>query len=92
MPEADALPIPKDDYFEIECAKLHGGWPRWAQLPDSTRGWLMAHELEKNMRDHYYFDARQKSGAGGAEKPPGKSVADLIRERWQGKPRNKAEG
>jgi hypothetical protein len=60
------------------------------QLPDPTKGWLMAHELEKNMRDHYYFDLRQKSGKAGEEKPMGKTVADLIRERWQGRPTNVA--
>jgi len=70
---------------------LHGGWPAWSQLPVQMRGWLMAHELEKNMRDHYYFDVRQKNGKKGPEKPPAASVADLIREKWQGKPSNIAD-
>lgn len=51
----------------------------------------MAHELEKNMRDHYYFDVRQKTGKAGPEKAPSKTVADLIREKWQGRPTNIAD-
>lgn len=91
MPDKDALPVPSDDYFEIECAKLHGGWPAWLALSQQLRGWLMAHEMEKNMRDHYYFEVREKSGGKGSEPAPGKDISALIRDRWQGRGTNIAD-
>ena len=91
LSDADALPVPGDDYFEVECAKLHGGWPAWRALPASRRGWLMAHELEKNLRDHYYYDKRSKSGGKGGEKAPSRDIAAMIREKWMGKGTNVAD-
>ena len=81
--------MPGDDYFEIECAKQHGGWPAWSLLPVMTRGRLMAHEMEKNMRDHYSFDKRSKGDK--STKAPDRDIASLIRDRWQGRPGNVAD-
>ena len=58
MPAQDELPLPGARYFEIETAKLHGGWPAWESLKPAMKAELLAHEEIKNMRDHYYMDKR----------------------------------
>ncbi|MDE2105974.1 MAG: hypothetical protein KGL39_52615 [Patescibacteria group bacterium] len=82
MPAEKELPAPPDDYFEMETAKLHGGWPGWCGLPAQMRGKLMAHELHKNMREHYYFDMKNPDEQSKAEKP--KAPWDAAREKFFG--------
>lgn len=86
MPKDKELPAPADDYLEIECAKLHGGWGVWQTLPLYLRGKLMAHEMEKNMRDRYYLDVRKPSAAGLDESPK-QGIADFMRNRLFNKPK-----
>jgi len=80
LPEKDALPPTDDEYFEIETAKQHGGWWVWSRyLSAQERVKLMAHELHKNMREHYYFDKRAPGEK--VDKPKGEAPWDVMRKR-----------
>jgi len=78
------LPAPSDGYFEIETAKLHGGWSQWDRLDPQEKGRLMAHEMVKNMREHYHFDKRTAAGEKNVEKPKGTAPWDMIKNRFFG--------
>lgn len=82
MPAAQTLPVPGGEYFEIETAKLHGGWAVWERLPCSTRGRLLAHEQHKAMREHYAHDLR--SAEGKATAPKVEAPWDAARNRFFG--------
>ena len=82
MPEDKALPPPPEKYFEIETAKLHGGWPVWVRLDPQMRAELLAHELHKNMRDHYYYDLRKPGET--VEKPKMPMAHELMRKKFFG--------
>lgn len=66
----------------MEVAKLHGGWVMWERLPVQRRAKLIAHELHKGMRDHYYYDKRPEAEKG--EKPKGEAPWDVMRKRYLG--------
>lgn len=80
------LPETSDLFFEIETAKHHGGWPAWLQLKAQERGMLMAHELHKSMRDHYYYDVRAPGEK--VEKPKATMPWDRYREKFFNKPKS----
>lgn len=70
LPEEKSLPAPPLEFFEIETAKLHGGWSVWQTFSAQVRGKLLAHEMHKNLRTHYEHDvmrdktSEKKSDAG----------------------------
>lgn len=82
------------EYFEIECAKQHGGWAVWSTLSAATRGKLLAHEMHKNLRTHYESDVlRESSGQkteGGARKSDAGTPWSAARETFFGGGRNVA--
>lgn len=45
----------------------------WERLPTHVKGMLLAHEIHKNMRDHYHTDVMNKGkdrgGRRDADKP-----------------------
>ena len=53
---------------------------QWNLLSARERAELIAHEMVKNMRDHYYFDVR----SGKKEKPKSESPWDAMRRRFFG--------
>lgn len=75
------MPPTDDRYSEIETAKKHGGWYVWTRcLHPQERAELMAHELHRSMREHYYFDVRAPGEK--AEKPKrGEFAWDEMRKR-----------
>ncbi len=54
----------------MEAAKQYGGWESWLRLTEATRAKLLAHEMHRNMREHYEYDQRAP-----AEKKPGGNTA-----------------
>ena len=87
MPGGEELPAPTDRYFEIETAKLHGGWAQWDRIAPQERGELIAHEMVKNMRDHYYFDKRSeklKQDEPDLERPKQTAPWEQIKSRFFG--------
>lgn len=76
----DRLPPTSDEYFEIETAKKHGGWPVWRALSVQDRAKLMAHEMHAGMREHYYFDKRLKGDK--AEKPKLEAPWEKVKKRY----------
>lgn len=83
MPKDKALPSPGDRFFEIEVAKLHGGWPVWVGLSSAMKAELLAHEMHKRMREHYEFDQRTNEGKP-AEKPKRHDIMSVMRNRFFG--------
>lgn len=82
------LPPTSDLYDEIETSKRHGGWWVWTRhLTAQERGMLMAHELHRSMREHYFYDVG--SGAGEkVEKPKPVAPWDRYRSEFM----NRAKG
>lgn len=55
------LPDPGNEYFEKETAKAWGcPWEEWQAKPAQVRADLMAHEIEKNLREAYGMEMRMK--------------------------------
>lgn len=79
--KAVELPAPGDRYFEIEVAKMHGGMWQWEKLPTQRRAELIAHELHKNQREHYYHDVSRRDKKKG-EKKTGLMPHEQMRERF----------
>jgi len=73
------------DYFEIECAKLHGGWGAWSRLPAVQRGRLLAHEMVKNMRTHYDQDQLRRREDKAKSKGDEGAPWSAMREQFFGK-------
>lgn len=90
LPEDKALPPPPLKYFEIECAKLHGGWPVWVTLSPVMRGELLAHEMHKNMRTHYEHDVLRGDKGGGEKRGDAAAPWSAVREKFFGGGRNVA--
>lgn len=65
---------------------MHGGWQAWERLPLVMRAKLLAHEFEKNMRDHYMMDQRKEEKPEEEKEPGAFSLGEQIRRKWFGKP------
>jgi len=91
LPPEKSLPAPGLEYFEIETAKLHGGWGIWIRLPVEARARLLAHEFHKNMREHYQWDMRKTEAGSGVSDPGSGRRGDAgapwsdLREKFFGK-------
>jgi hypothetical protein len=91
LPAEDELPPFDDRYFEIEVAKLHGGWWHWSRLNRCEQAELMAHEMHKNMRAHYEWDKQRanptREGQPSAEQPKVVAPWEALAQRFFNKPK-----
>jgi hypothetical protein len=83
LPDDKALPPPSEEYFEMETAKAFGyRWPAWLAESPLIKAKLVAHELEKGMRDSYHFEQRMdgapKDGSSANQPAPW----EMIRSRF----------
>lgn len=67
LPEDKALPAPPLEFFEIETAKLHGGWAVWQTFSAQVRGKLLAHEMHASLRKHYEHDVMRDESRGSRD-------------------------
>jgi hypothetical protein len=84
LPDSKALPPPRDSYLEKETCKAfhYPGWPAWQAESPIVRAELMAHELEKGMREAYNHEQRMAETERGPQRTPGDAPWDLIRNRF----------
>lgn len=75
------MPPPSEEYFEMETAKaFHYSWTGWLVESPLIKARLIAHELEKGMRDAYNFEQRMGSSEEKRSNEP--APWEVIRNRF----------